>query len=101
MREHNKIKEEAAKELQTEEDSLAKVREQWQERMTEKRKREDLQAIIDRKKEEQQKREEILNKAAQFMQAHWRGLITRRELERGRKGKKGRGRKGKKWGGKS
>lgn len=96
MREHNKIKSEALKELQTEEDSLQKVREQWEERMTEKRKREDLQAIIDRKKEEQQKREEILNKAAQFMQAHWRGLITRRELERGRKGKKGRGRKGKK-----
>jgi len=64
MREHNKIKDEALKELQTEEDSLQKVREQWEERMTEKRKREDLQAIIDRKKEEQQKREEILNKAA-------------------------------------
>jgi len=51
---------------------------------------------MDKKEAEQRKKMDTLNKAAQFLQAHYRGMLARREMERARKGKKGRkGRK--KW----
>ena len=64
--------------------------------MEERRKRDNLKAIMDKKEAEQRKKMDTLNKAAEFLQAHYRGMLARREMERARKGKKGRkGRK--KW----
>jgi hypothetical protein len=48
------------------------------------------------KKEEQEKEMALLNKAAEWVQAHWRGVVARRDADKQRKGrKKGKG-KGKK-----
>lgn len=44
--------------------------------------------IMNKKTAEQQKQMDLLSKAAEWMQAHWRGLLARREMEKGRKGKK-------------
>ena len=61
-----------------------------------KRKREELEKIMQRKKEQQEKHMGNLNKAAEWIQAHWRGLLDRRDAEKSKKGrKKGKG-KGKK-----
>ena len=46
-----------------------------------KRKREELEKIMQRKKEEQEKHMGNLNKAAEWIQAHWRGLLDRRDAE--------------------
>jgi len=43
-----------------------------------------------KKNEEQLKQMNLLNKAAEWMQAHWRGLLARREMEKARKKKKGK-----------
>lgn len=52
---------------------------------------------MQRKKEEQEKTMANLNKAAEWIQAHWRGLLDRRDAEKAKKGKrKGKGKKGKK-----
>ena len=69
---------------------MAEIRAQWEERLEENRKRDELQKIIDERKAKQQKVLDTLNKAAQFLQAHWRGMVGRREIEKSRKGKKGR-----------
>lgn len=51
--------------------------------------------MMEKKEEEQRKKTELLSRGAEWIQAHWRGLIARREAEKARKkGKKGR--KGKK-----
>ncbi len=41
-----------------------------------------------KKNEEQLKQMNLLKKAAEWMQAHWLGLLARREMEKARKGKK-------------
>lgn len=46
------------------------------------------------RKEEQEKELLAMNKAAEWVQAHWRGILARREFEKGKKGrKKGKGKK--------
>ena len=52
-----------------------------------------LDAIVKKKDDEHKKKMDTLNKAAQFLQAHYRGMLARAELARGRKGKKGKRRK--------
>ena len=90
MREYVKNKETAQKQYDEDFAHLKSVREQWEERLEENRKRNELQKIIDDRKEKQQKVLNTLHQAAQFLQAHWRGLGSRREMEKARKGKKGR-----------
>jgi DNA repair exonuclease SbcCD ATPase subunit len=90
MRENIKQKDNAQKAYDEEFAHLKSVREQWEERQEENRKREALQKIIDERKRVQQKKLDTLNKAAQFLQAHWRGMMQRKEQEKARKGKKGR-----------
>ena len=41
-----------------------------------------------RKNDEQQKQVDLLNRASEWLQAHWKGLLARREMEKARKGKK-------------
>ena len=94
MKNATTLKEKEEKILKEQEHSLAQLNEQWKERMEEKRKREELQAIMTKKKDEQEKHMAQLNKAAEWIQAHWRGLMERRDAERAKKGRKGK--KGKK-----
>jgi hypothetical protein len=58
----------------------------------EKRKRDEIAAIMQRKKDMQNAKMEKLTNATIYMQAHWRGLLERKIAEKARKGK----RKGKK-----
>ena len=89
MAEKTKEKQEAEADCQDAEYQLSQIREQWAERIEERRKREALKAIMDKKEAEQRKKLDTLNKAAQFLQAHYRGMVARRDMERARKGKKG------------
>lgn len=51
--------------------------------------------MMAKKEEEQRRKMELLTRGAEWIQAHWRGLLSRREGEKARKkGKKGK--KGKK-----
>jgi hypothetical protein len=56
--------------------------------MEEKRKREEIIAIMEKKNKIEEARMGRLNKAAEYIQAHWRGLLSRKEAEKARKGKK-------------
>jgi hypothetical protein len=53
--------------LQEQKQTLANLQEQWQERLKENQKREALEAIMRKKKEEQEKEMGILNKAAEWV----------------------------------
>jgi hypothetical protein len=44
--------------------------------------------IMKKKNDEQQKQMNLLHRGADWIQAHWRGLLARREMEKARKGKK-------------
>lgn len=90
MGEKTKEKQEAEADCQDAEYQLKQILEQFNERIEERRKREALKAIMDKKEAEQRKKLDTLNKAAQFLQAHYRGMVARRDMERARKGKKGR-----------
>ena len=48
---------------------------------------------MDEKKEKQEKEMKTLHEAARFLQAHYRGMQARRDMDRARKGKKGKRRK--------
>ena len=80
----------AQKAFEDEDNELQKAKAQWEERLVEREKREKLDKIIKEKEEEMAKRQKTLDKAAQFLQAHWRGLMARRDQDKARKGKKGR-----------
>ena len=90
MRERNKEKEETLVDCQEQEYELQNIRHQYQESVDEARKRAALKEIMDRKQAEQRKQEETLNKAAEFLQSHYQGMMARRDMEKLRKGKKGR-----------
>jgi len=90
MSEKTKEKNEAENDCQDAEYQLSQIRDQWTERVEEKRKREALKAIMDKKEAEQRKKLDTINKAAQFLQAHYRGMVARRDMDKARKGKKGR-----------
>ena len=62
--------------------------------LEEKRKREEIAAIMQRKKDEQNAKMDKLIKATEYIQAHWRGMQERKIMEKTRKKKKGK--KGKK-----
>ena len=93
MQEKNKDRNETKAELDDQNYQLAQIREQWQERIEEKRKREVLEKIMAEKKKKQAEEMNTLNSAAMFLQAHYRGMMARKDMERARKGKKGKRRK--------
>ena len=43
---------------------------------------------MQKKNDEQNAKIEKLSKASEFIQAHWRGLLARKDMEKARKGKK-------------
>lgn len=64
MSEKTKEKNEAEADCQDAEYQLSQIRDQWTERIEEKRKREALKAIMDKKESEQRKQLDTINKAA-------------------------------------
>ena len=48
-----------------------------------------------KKQDEQNSKIEKLSRASEWIQAHWRGMLARKEMEKARKGKKKK--KKKKW----
>lgn len=93
MRDKNKERDGYKADLDEQEYQLSQIRSSWAERVEEKRKREALQKIMDEKKEKQEKEMNTLHEAARFLQAHYRGMLARRDMDRARKGKKGKRRK--------
>ena len=93
MADKTKEKNEALTDCTDAEYQLKQFQEQWEERMEERRKRDNLKAIMDKKEAEQRKKRDTLNKAAQFLQAHYRGMVARRDMAKASKGKKGKRRK--------
>jgi hypothetical protein len=57
-------------------------------RLQEKKKRDQIAAIMKKKNDEQNAMKEKLVKASEFIQAHYRGMLARKEMEKARKGKK-------------
>ena len=56
--------------------------------MEEKRKRDEIENMMQKKSDEMNAKRVMLEKASIYLQAHWKGLIARREAEKLRKGKK-------------
>lgn len=67
---------------------LLLVADEYKDRLDERKQREEILAIMKKKNDEQQQQLNQLNRAADWVQAHWRGLLARREMEKARKGKK-------------
>lgn len=64
------------------------VTEEHKTRLEERKKREEIIAMMKKKDDEQQKQMNMLHRAAEWMQAHWKGLLARKEMEKARKGRK-------------
>ena len=75
---------------------LSSVKEEYEVLMQERKKREEIAAIMKRKNDEQNVIMDKIVKASEFMQAHWRGMQERRLMEKAMKGKKRKGKKKKK-----
>lgn len=71
------------------------LREEWNHRQEERRKTEEINEIVQRKEDENRKQMELLTRAAEWIQAHWRGMQARVEADKARKKNKKK-RKGKK-----
>lgn len=67
---------------------LLQLKEEYSMRLQEKKKRDEIAAIMQKKNDEQNAQKEKLVRASEFIQAHWRGLLARKEMEKARKGKK-------------
>lgn len=67
---------------------LREIEAELKQRFEERRKREEVNAIMQKKKAEQNAKIEKLAKACEYIQAHWRGLLARNEMAKARKGKK-------------
>jgi small-conductance mechanosensitive channel len=73
---------------------LALIENLYRGKMEEKRRKEEEELKRKRLEQERDQKIDTLNKAAEWVQAHYRGLITRRAYNK--KGKKGKGKKKKK-----
>ena len=88
MKEQSRAKEQAKEQFEQVNHEKFLVSEEYNTRLEERKKREEILAIMKKKNDEQLKQMNLLHRAAEWMQCHWRGLLARREMERARKGKK-------------
>lgn len=88
MKDHTREKEKALAEYQESHHELTQISEEYKQRLEERKKREEILALMKKKNEEQEKQMNLLNRASEWVQAHWKGLLARREMEKARKGKK-------------
>mmetsp|Transcript_8401 Transcript_8401/g.6260 ORF Transcript_8401/g.6260 Transcript_8401/m.6260 type:complete len:96 (+) Transcript_8401:872-1159(+) len=62
--------------------------EEYRQIKEERKKREEIMELMKKKEDEQQRQMNLLHRAAEWMQAHWKGLMARRIMEKERKNKK-------------
>lgn len=67
---------------------LKQAREEFELLREEARKREEIAAILARKNAEFSEKMDKLNKASEYLQAHWLGMLARKERDKAMKGKK-------------
>ena len=67
---------------------LKEIELEYETRVEARRKRDEINEIMEKKKNEQNAKIEKLAKACEYVQAHWRGMLARKEMEKARKGKK-------------
>jgi uncharacterized protein YfcZ (UPF0381/DUF406 family) len=67
---------------------LQQTKEEYLMRLEEKRKRNEIAEFMQKKKDQQESQMHKLQRATEYIQAHWRGLLARKEMEKARKGKK-------------
>jgi hypothetical protein len=67
---------------------LNNMKEEYNMLLEEKRKRDEIAAIMQQKKDMQNEKMDKLIRASEYIQAHWRGLQERKIMEKARKGKK-------------
>jgi hypothetical protein len=70
------------------ENELRQCQEQYNMRLEEARKQNEIEAMIQAKEEEQRKIMARLERGAAWIQAHWKGLVARKDMEKARKKKK-------------
>lgn len=69
-------------------EDLKQINDEYNLRLEERRKRDEIAAIMQKKNEEQNAKMDKLSRAVEWMQSHWRGLLARKEMDKARKGKK-------------
>ena len=67
---------------------LKEIEAEYAQRLEERRKRDEIAAIMQKKKDEQNEKMERLSRACEWIQAHWRGMMARKEAAKATKGKK-------------
>ena len=67
---------------------LKEIEQEYNDRVEARRKRDEISAMMQKKKDEQNAKIEKLSRACEWIQAHWRGMLARKEMEKARKGKK-------------
>lgn len=88
MNQNTRTKQQAQETYEQVHHELVLITDELKQRQEERKKRDEILAILKKKNEEQSKQMSLLNKGAEWVQAHWRGLNARREMEKARKGKK-------------
>jgi len=93
---HEKIAQ-ARKEHEEYASQLEGLQEEYRQRLDEKRKRDLVKQMVKKMQDEVDRKNDQENRAAEWIQAHWLGMLERKAAEKARKkGRKGKGRKGKK-----
>lgn len=71
---------------------LREIEAEYNQRLEERRKRDEIAAIMQKKKDEQNAKMEKLSRACEWIQAHWRGMMARKDaakaIGKGKKKKK-------------
>lgn len=67
---------------------LSQIKEEYSIRVEEKRKRDEIAAIMEKKRGEQDAAMSKLTRAAEFLQAHWRGKLALADAAKALKGRK-------------
>lgn len=88
MNQNMRTKQQAQETYEQVHHELVLITDELKQRQEERKKRDEILAILKKKNDEQNKQMTLLHKAAEWVQAHWRGLLARREMEKARKGKK-------------
>ena len=96
LKQHTKSNKIATEECDGALEELTQMKNSLEMLQEEKRKREEIAAIMKMKADEQQAVIDKMVRASEFIQAHWRGMQERRIMEKSMKGKKKKRGKGKK-----
>lgn len=87
MKDKTRQKNKAKEEYNQTHHELTLIKEEYKQRLEERKKSNEMFTIMKKKSDEQAKQMNLLVNGAEWMQAHWRGLLARREMEKLNKGK--------------